>query len=149
MKKIIVSIFVISNLLFAGMNSTNTIDYKELDKIPSNELARSMANEVAKNLPIQIDYLTTMTNMFGIGNSVITKKQIKIEHKDINSMWINNKQGLIQAMYKIDSNNICYEPIWQYLIMKRNIIAEFNYTNTNGKPLFDYTVEKVDCKKII
>jgi hypothetical protein len=149
MKKIIVSIFVISNLLFGGMNNNNTIDYGEFDKIPSSELTRSIANEFAKNLPLQIDYLTTMTNIFGLGNSVITKKQINIKHKDINNFWKSDKNELIKAMYKLDSQNICYEPIWQYLIMKRNIIAEFNYVDTDNKPLFNYTVESLDCKKII
>jgi len=149
MKKIIISIFVISNLLFGGINSSNTIDYEEFDKMSSSELTRSMANEFAKNLPIQIDYLTRMTNMFGIGNRVIAKKQLRITHKDISNFWKDDRNGLIKAMYKLDSQSVCNEPIWQYLILKRGVVAEFNYLDTNNKPLFNYTVEKVDCEKII
>ncbi len=115
----------------------------------SRELTRSIANEFAKNLPLQIDYLTQMTSILGLGNSVLTRKQINIKHKNINSFWKTNKNEFIKAMYKIDSQNICYEPIWQYFIIKRNIIAKFNYTDTDNKPLFNYTVEKFDCKKII
>ena len=149
MKKIIISIFVISNLLFGGINSNNTIDYEEFDKMSSSELTRTMANEFSKNLPMQIDYLTTMTNMFGIGNRVIARKQLRITHKDISDFWKRDRNGLIKAMYKLDSQSICNEPMWQYLIFKRGIIAEFNYLDTNNKPLFNYTVEKVDCEKII
>jgi len=149
MKKIIIGTFVISNLLFGGINSNDTIDYEEFDKMLSSELTRSLANEFAKNLPIQIDYLTTMTNIFGIGNRVISRKQLRITHKNIKNFWKSDKNGLIKAMYKLDSQSVCNEPIWQYLILKRDVIAEFNYLDTNNKPLFNYTVEKVDCEKII
>ena len=149
MKKIVIAIFIFSNLLFAGINNNNAVDYSQFDNISSHELARSMSNEIAKSLPIQIDYLTRMINVFGIGNSVIVKKEINIGHKDISGMWNGNKNQLINAMFKLDSQNVCHEPIWQYLIMKRDIIAEFNYVDTQSKPLFNYTVEEADCKKII
>lgn len=149
MKKIIIAVFIFSNLLFAGINNNNVIDYSEFDKISSHELIRVMSNEIAKNLPIHIDYLTKMINIFGIGNNVVVKKEINIEHKDISDMWTNKKNQLIEAMFKLDSQNICHEPIWEYLVMKRDVIAEFKYVDTNSKPLFNYTVEKVDCQKII
>lgn len=148
MKKTLLSILTLSSLAFAGMNN-DTIDYSELDKISSHELTRSVANEVAKNLPIQIDYLTKIVNVFGIANSVITKKEVDIKHQDINSLWTNDKNKLITAMYQLDSKNICYEPVWEYMIMKRGIVAEFNYVDTDSKPLFKYTVEKADCKKLL
>ena len=31
---------------------------------------------------------------------------------------------------------------------QQNIIAEFNYLDTNNKPLFEYTIEVEDCNKI-
>ena len=148
MKKLLLSLLMFSSLLFGGMNNSDGIDYKQLDKLESQDIAKMLSNEFAKSLPMQIDYLTKALSMFSIGNTVITKKGVDIEHKDLKNIWLNNKNDLIKAMFKLDSQNICYTPVWKYLIYKKNIIAEFNYTSNDNKPLFSYTVEKEDCDKI-
>ena len=148
MKKIILVTMVLSSFLFAGMNNKG-LDYNKFDKISSQELVRKFSNDLAKNLPMRIDYLTTLVNIMGIGNTVLAKKEVDIEHKDIKTIWKTKKDALINAMYKIDAQNICYSKTWQYLVLKRNIITKFDYVDKNSKPLFDYTVEKADCEKML
>jgi len=148
MRKTISTLLVASQLLFGGINNHETINFQELDQIPLSDLTRTIANEFAKNLPLQIDALTVMTQILGIDNRVISTKQINITDPKIQSLWKNNHNQLIQAMYKIDSQVICNTPIWKYLIMQRDVIVVLNYQDTQHRPLFDYTVESADCQKI-
>lgn len=76
------------------------------------------------------------------------RKEVDIEHEKIAKIWETNKDGLVQAMFKIDSQNVCNNPTWRYMIYKRDIIPEFNYIDKEKKPLFRYTVEQEDCNKL-
>ena len=140
---------MLSSLVFGGMNSSaNAVDYDALDKLSSKDLARAISNEIAKNFPMNIDYLTKAIGIVAINTTVITKKQINIAHKDLKEHWEKDKNNLIIPMFKLDSQNICYNPVWEYMINKRGIIAKFEYVSTNNKPIFEYTVEKEDCRKL-
>ena len=58
------------------------------------------------------------------------------------------KNEFIQVMLKNDSQNICYNSVWKYMIYQKKIIAEFNYMDMDNKPLFEYTIEIEDCNKL-
>jgi len=148
MKKIFISLIIASNILYAGMKQD--IDYSEFDKIPKIELAKLMANEMARGvrLPMKLDEITQLTNIYSYDSNIIFRKEIDITNVKIKELWENKKNDVIHYMLKGDSQNICYNPMWKYMIYKRNIIPEFYYTSTDNKPLFHYTVEIEDCRKL-
>lgn len=149
MKRLLIGLIITSNIIFAGIQ--NDIDsYKEFDEIPRVELAKLLTSEMAKSmqLPMKLDEATTLTTIYSFKTNIIFRKVINTEYPQIKNFWNQNKKQFIEAMLKQDSQNICYNPVWKYMIFNRNIIPEFNYLDTSNKPLFSYTIEKVDCDKL-
>ena len=144
----LLTILLLSNLLFAGINSTVKIDYNALDKISTNNIVRIIGNKMAKSMPFQLDYLTKVTRVFTYKNTITTYKEIDTRHIDFKRIWSLSKINTINAMFKQDSQVVCYNKITNYMIVKRNIILKYNYLDKNNRPLFEYTVEKEDCLKI-
>ena len=148
MNKILTGLLIISSITFAGMQKD--MDYSGFDKIPTVELAKMMANEMAKgvSLPMKLDDATQLTSIYSYRNNIIFRKELNINHPKIEKIWQQQKNEFIQAILKSDSQNICYNSVWKYMIYKKNIIAEFNYIDTDNKPLFNYTIEIEDCNKL-
>jgi len=150
MKKTLIGLLLISTVALGGIKPKQDNDFSGFDNIPAKELSAKLAKELTENmhLPAKIDYLTQMQSILSYGTSLIFSKEVNIEHKDIKEIWLKQRDRLIQAMFKIDAQNICQTPIWRYMIYKRNIIPEFVYKDMNGKILFEYTVEADDCNAI-
>jgi len=149
MKKSIVGLLVASSIAFAGIK--NDVDtYKEFDKIPRVELSKMMSNEMARGmrLPMKIDEVTELTAIYNFDTTIFFKKEININYPEIKELWKHKRKQLINLMLKQDSQNVCYNPVWKYMIYKRDIIPQFNYVDTNNKPLFKYTIEIEDCRKL-
>jgi hypothetical protein len=148
MKKIIIALFVMSNILLAG--SPQPIDYTQLDKIPKLKLTKLMAQEMSQgfNLPMKLDELTDLTTIYSFNNHIIFTKEVDMTNPKLHKIWKTKKKLLINYMFKVDSQNICNNPVWKYMIFKRDIIPEFAYKSRDKKPLFQYTIEAKDCKKL-
>ena len=149
MKKIIFTLIVTAELLFGGLKNT-TINYAELDKIPASDLASAMANEMTKSmhLPLQIDYLTELVSMISYNKMIMITKVVDIKHPDMKAVWRDKKDAFINVMLKQDSNSICHNEVWHYMIYNRGIIPQFDYKDQESRILFRYTVEKEDCEKL-
>ena len=148
MKKIFIGLIIASNILFAGLKQD--IDYSEFDEIPKIKLAKLMASEMAKGvkLPMKLDEVTQLTTIYSYDSNIIFRKEIDITNPEIKEVWEKKRNQFIQYMLKVDSQNICYNSIWKYMIYKRGIIPEFNYTSRDNKTLFQYTIEIEDCRKL-
>jgi len=149
MKKIIGGLVIVFNILVAGIQTYN-IDYSKLDKIPKLRLVRLMSDEMSKNikLPMKLDEITELTRIYSYNTSIIIIKKLDMNNVKLKKIWKEKRNKVIQNMLKIDSQTICYNPVWKYMIYKRNIIPEFNYLDMNNKPLFRYTIEIKDCYEL-
>jgi len=149
MYKIVITLVIVTSTLFGGLKP-NKKDYSSFDSIPTETLAKEMAYEMAKGvrLPMKLDEVTQLVNIYNFHTTIFFKKSIDIENKKIKPLWEKHQKELIQYMLKNDTQNICYNPVWQYMIFKRGIIPEFNYVSLNNKPLFRYTIEVEDCNKL-
>ncbi len=147
MKYIFIRI-IIATLLDAKDIKQNKLNYSKLDKIPAKELTRYLANEISKNLPIQLDYLTQVSRVLAYKNRIITNKEVDFNHPDYKKAWNNSKKDLIELTIKQDAEVLCYDPFDNYLLTKKDIIFIYKITNKNNKPLYEYTITKEECKKL-
>ena len=137
-----------STLLYGGIKEK--IDFSEFDKMPRDELAKLLSEEMVKGLklPVRLDYMTRLITLHSFNSLIIFRKEVNINHPNIKTVWNNNKDAVIQNMLKIESQSICNNPLWKYMIYKRNIIPEIDYVNTTGKELVSFTIEVEDCNKL-
>jgi len=147
MKYIFISI-IIATLLGAKAVKQNKLNYSKLDKIPAKELTRYLANEISKNLPIQLDYLTQVSRVLAYKNKITTNKKVDFNHPDYQKAWNNSKEHLIEITIKQDTEVLCYDPFNNYLLTKKDVIFIYKITNKNNKPLYEYTITKEDCRKL-
>lgn len=148
MKKFIF-ILLISSSIFAGMNEKGKIDLSVYDNIKLSSLLKFMADGVSKQIPIQIDNITTLTRVFSYKNKIVYIKEIEtFKSKDIQEL-LKTSEGtysLKREAYKQDRNIVCNERILFYLLKTKGAIVEYRWQNEKVKQLFDYTVEYKDCK---
>ncbi len=149
MKIIILSMVILSNILIAGMNGTQ-LDYQKYDKLSVNSILEELATETSKNLPIVLDPITKIIQMFAAGNKMIVNKEINIFYPEFKGLWSKPgvKQKVMNKSFNQDLHNICNGRLFGYLINKRNSLVAFYYKDPNKKLLFSYTIEKIDCNKI-
>ena len=149
MKKLMIGLIVTTNCIFAGIQD-DKFNYKEFDKIPRIEFAKVMAREMAQSmsLPMKIDNSTNLIAIYSFDTTICITKKIIMQNPKVKKLWIQKKKIFINLMLKQDAQNTCYNPMWKYMIYKRNIIPEFNYVDKNNKPLFKYTIEIEDCNKL-
>jgi len=151
MKKILLGLLVVSNMLFGGIIHQK-IDYSVLDKMPKKELAQKLTKKMVENsnLPLKIDKITELINIYTYKDNIIMLKTLDDSNYDFKKIWNNKKiqQNFIKKMLFFDSQALCNNEVWSYLINKRDIIPEINYSNKKGKSLFKYTIEPTDCEKI-
>lgn len=145
MKYIVLALLLLTSFTLADTTHKKKFNHTKLDKIPANELARYLANEISKNLPLQLDYLTKVTRALAYNNTLTTYKEVDFNHKDFQKMWISAKDELIETMFNQDTEVLCYDPFDYYLLTKKKMIFIYKITNQNNKPLFEYTVKKQDC----
>ena len=147
MKYIFISLIIIT-FADAKIIVQNKLDYSKLDKIATKEITRYLANEISKNLPIQLDYLTQISRVVAYKNSITTNKQIDFNHPNYQKAWNNSKKSLIELTTKQDAEVLCYDPFDNYLLTKRNIVFIYKITTKNNRPLYEYTITKENCKKL-
>ena len=149
MKKIISLLMVAYSMVYGGIKN-DSIDYKKLDKFSRAQLAKELTNEmvIGLKLPMKIDEVTQLVAIYNFNTTIIFKKKIDINNSQIKKIWQQKKDWLINFMLKQDSQNICYNPVWKYMIYKRDIIPKFNYVDASNRPLFSYTIEVEDCHKL-
>lgn len=145
MKYIVLALLLLTSFTLADTTQKKKFNHTKLDKIPVNEIARYLANEISKNLPLQLDYLTKVTRALAYNNTLTTYKEVDFNHKDFQKMWSSAKDELIEIMFKQDTEVLCYDPFDYYLLAKRKMIFIYKITNQNNKALFEYTVNKQDC----
>jgi len=150
MIKFLVSVALFSTLLFGGINNNdNKIDYGKLDKISSKRLIQIISSNVAKNLPMTIDKACELINVFSFNNFLVYIKEVNINNVVIHDIWLNKKDDFIKAMFKGDSQNACHNQLLKYLVHERGVIIKLKYIDTEANPLFDYTIDKNDCEKLL
>lgn len=137
------------SMVYGGIKN-DSIDYKKLDKFSRAQLAKELTNEmvIGLKLPMKIDEVTQLVAIYNFNTTIIFKKKIDINNSQIKKIWQQKKDWLINFMLKQDSQNICYNPVWKYMIYKRDIIPKFNYVDASNRPLFSYTIEVEDCHKL-
>ncbi|MFY9075551.1 hypothetical protein CRU99_06840 [Malaciobacter mytili] len=147
MKKLIYSLLFFAVILNAGMNNNNEIQMQQIKNMSAEEFSRLLASETSKSLPITLDAVTTVIKSIALGKSVQYYKTLNLEHPRLKEIWDTKKEEFKVAMFEQDSKMVCYTEILSYMIMNKDVILRYYYTDTNHRPLFNYSVEKEDCLK--
>lgn len=137
-------------MLKAEIKDTKQVDYnKKFSPYTTKEIVANSANIIARNIPQKIDYLTTLTSVLAWENTLIIWKELNTDHKDFIDIWSEPHDELISEVFKQDSKIICQNKEYYYLITKRDMKLRYRFFDKSSKELFDYTITKEDCEKII
>jgi hypothetical protein len=131
--------------LYAGIDGKKKIDTRIYDKIPLNQLLSTLANKMAKSLPMVMDKVTMLRTTYAFNKTFTYAKEVDLEaDKEVKEAFSNNLINIKMLGYENDSNTVCSNELLLYLL-KRNAIIEYVWTDSKLNPLFDYTVELKDC----
>jgi len=145
--------FFLSLSLFAETKSTENSSFSHMSKFKIEEILQYIVSQSVKNLPLQIDSITTLINVQTNKNKYKYIKQIdtnvgflKDVTKDVSkeSLLSTLQTKLINA----DASTACQEPFFKYLIYERNAVFEYVYETKNSAPLFEHSVGIKDCEKL-
>lgn len=147
--KTITSLLILASLLFAGINKEK-IDYNKYDNIPVDKIAKGLAFSISKNAPFQIDSVTKLLRAFALDNKIAIYKEVDLEASiELAEMWQNTPEDLKYMAFEQDGQIACNTESLFYFITKKDLIIHQNYVDQNNKPLFDFTINKEDCLKIV
>ncbi len=147
MKKLIYSLLFFAVILNAGMNNNNEAQIQQIKNMSGEEFARLIASETSKSLPIALDAVSTVVKSVAFGKSVQYYKTLDLTHPRLKEIWDTKKDEFKVALFEQDSKMVCYTELLNYMIVNKNVVLKYFYTDKNHKPLFDYSVEKEDCIK--
>lgn len=146
MKNLILILIFFSTSIFAEVVNRQNIDYeKRYKKFTIDEIVSNTANLMAKNIPQQLDYVTTIIKVSAFGNRLTISKQIDTEHKDFKDIWQKSKNEVNKKSYEQDRDLFCNHAEYKYLISKRNLILSYKYYDSNMKSIFEYNISKKEC----
>lgn len=151
MYKIIVMIFL-SLSLFAEDKPPENSNFSHMSKFKIEEILQYVVAQSVKNLPLQIDAITTLVNVQTSKNKYQYIKQIDTNAqflKDASGVSIDSFLSTLQIkLFTADINLACKEPFFKYLIYERNAVFEYIYETKEPKPLFEHSVGIEDCEKL-
>ncbi len=148
MKKLILSLFFFTAILNAGVDNDMEAQMKQIKKMSAEDFAKNIARETSKVLPMRLDAVTTVIKSLAIGKSIQYTKTIDQNNAQVQELIVNNKEKFKKAMFEQDSKMVCYNEMLNYMIVKKNLVLRYFYTDKNHKPIFNYSVNKQDCLKL-
>lgn len=141
--------------------SPNKVKYEKmmqtLDGISPNRIARIVSDNMVENIPQKIDFMTTLSGIATVDNSVIYHYDVSFKEfvkrypdKDVFKFSKVKKQKLneliISGQHKNILNTICRTPSLRAMVDSG---VEFNYNyiiKSTGEPLGSFSVTSEDCK---
>jgi len=152
MYKVLLIIFL-SLALFAENKTSENSDFSNMSKFKIEEILQYIVSQSVKNLPLQIDSITTLVNVQTNKNKYKYIKQIdtnvgflKDVTKDVSKESLLNTLQI--KLINADASTACKEPFFKYLIYERNAVFEYVYETKDSLPLFEHSVGIKDCEKL-
>jgi len=147
MSRIFIIVLIASTLLLSNS------DFNDIDKLSINKIAKLLANQTAKTLPIKIDSITKIIKSKAIDNYIVYTKIIDISKLKVPSnqvQFFNENLKAIQKdslndMYNLEIKTTCNNKILKYIIMKKGLVFKINYLDQKHKLLTQHIISKKDC----
>ncbi|PHR69568.1 MAG: hypothetical protein COA66_02600 [Arcobacter sp.] len=140
-------ILCLSLSLVAGMKEIPKISPDSaLKNLSGKTIAKIMADLIAKNLPMKLDEITTVTRVFSVDNTIYIDKVIDTESESLNGKNIYDiLPTLRKIMFHQDRDIACNNVHSKFTITEKGVIYSQSYSDKKYKLLFRHTIEKEDC----
>lgn len=146
MIKIFLSLIFVSIIIYGEIVNRANIDYEKIhSKFTINEIVSNTAMKMAKNIPQQIDYITTFVKVYAFKNTLHMSYQIDTQHEDFKVLWKESNRETTEILFEQAKNVICLHPEYMYLMKEKSLRFNHKYFDANMKLLLEYSISNKDC----
>lgn len=141
--------------VFAKPSNSELVEIrKEIAPYSANEIAKTVAENMAKNLPQQVDAMTTITAVTTFDNKLtlsglMSKEELeKITNHNIDEINKNEtfKKLFLKETKKLQINMLCSNPLL-YVALEKGVLFTYSYFLNDGIFFGSTTISIKNCKK--
>jgi len=140
--------------VFAKPSNSELVEIrKEIAPYSANEIAKTVAEKMAKNLPQQVDAMTTITAVTTFDNrltilGLMSKEELeKITNHNIDEINKNEtfKKLFLKETEKLQINMLCSNPLL-YVALEKGVLFTYSYLLNDGIFFGSTTISIKNCK---